>query len=124
MIDEDLNKRLVTELNKRGRQTYGIREFGLRGSFDPAVLNEVFSRFENPVLITGDDHMPDHHAVVIDKLDATIAVVAPCAPHDPLEDAYEREVVHKWVHVMHEQERGSIRRYHLRGSVKWTTRKR
>jgi predicted nuclease of predicted toxin-antitoxin system len=124
VIDEDLNRRLSTELRRRGRVAHGIHELGLRGKLDPFVLADIFSRFADPVLVTGDDHMPDDHAAVLQEWNATVATIQPCDAHDPREDAYEREIVHKWAHVIAEQQTGTIRRYHLSGPVTWTTRKR
>ncbi len=124
VIDEDLNPRLATELKRRGRPAFGVKELGWRGKIDPYILRALAERFDDPVIVTGDDHMPDHHAEIIEQLLPTIATIAPCEPQDPLEDAYEREIVHKWAHVIHAQEKGTIRRYHLTGGVQWTTRKR
>ena len=124
VVDEDLNKRLVGELRHRGRKTSGVRDLGLRGSDDQPLLRKIHSLFPDPVLITGDDHMPDDHAQLIEELGATIATIAPCAPQDPKEDQYEREIVHRWAHVMHTQPKGTRERYSLNGHTKWKTRKR
>jgi hypothetical protein len=124
VVDEDLNKRLVTELRHRGRQISGIRELELRGSDDRPLLQKIHSIFHDSVLITGDDHMPDDHAQLIEELGATIATIAPCAPQDPNEDEYEREIVHRWAHAMHVQPTGTQKRYYLNGPRTWTTRKR
>lgn len=124
VIDEDLNKRLAPELRHRLRPAHFILEFLPTGSDDDVVLAFVAERFTDAVLVTGDNDMPWEHAGAIEETNATVAIVAPCAPQDPNEDAYEREIVHRWAHRMHEQETGTILRYHLSGPVPWTPKKR
>src|SRR5687768_1285014 len=92
---------------------------------DPELLRGVFGGdYNDPVLVTGDDHMPDDHAGLVASLGCTIATIRPGDSYDPLEDLYEREIVHRWAHQIQEQPTGTIRRYSLIGSRTWTTRKR
>jgi hypothetical protein len=124
VFDEDLNKRLATEIKRRLRPARFIREFFPEKTPDPVVLRFVAEKFTDAVLVTGDDSMPWVHATTVAATSATIAVVSPCAPQDPNEDAYEREIVHKWAHRIHEQPSGTVMRYHLTGPVPWKPRKR
>ena len=102
---------------------------GLREMLDPDVLETVFRKFPQAVLVTGDDRMPEAHPSVIAELEATIATIEPwerrsrppLAEHDVFapDELWKREVVQRWAHVMAGQERGSIRRYSHRQAV-WT----
>lgn len=125
IIDEDLNPRIRTELNRRGRNAKGIAELGLRGSKDPDLLERITQLDPNCVLVTGDDDKPATHAEQLATLEITLAVVA---PHDPgsglTEDQWEREIVHQWVRQIEAQPHGSIRRYTLAGPRRWTPRRR
>jgi hypothetical protein len=125
VVDESLHKRLGTDLRNRGRPACGIYELQLKGTLDPDLLPRLHALYDNFVLVTGDDNMPDEHAEAIAAHPGTtIATVRPGNPHDPRQDAYEREIVHRWAHVIHEQEAGTIRRYSLRTHALWTTKKK
>jgi hypothetical protein len=125
VIDEDLNPRLAVELAGRGIPAVSVvRDLDLGGRLDPDVLRTVFGRYDDAVLVTGDDGMPAEHAHLIHRLGATIATIAPCPSHEPDEDAWERDIVHRHVHAMQEQDAGSIRRYHPSAGVPWTPRRR
>lgn len=125
VIDEDLNPRLASELRGRGMAAVSVvRDLDLGGKLDPEVLRDVFGRYDDAVLVTGDDGMPAEHGDLLASLGATVATIAPCAPQDPDEDAWERDIVHRHIHAMLEQDSGSVRRYHPTGGVKWTPRRR
>jgi hypothetical protein len=124
VIDEDLNKRLATELKRRGRRVYSVAELGLKGTIDPNLLPRLLKDFPDPVLVTGDDHMPETHADLVAELKPTLAIVEPCEADDPLQDEYEREIVHRWVHKMTEQTSGAVIRYRLARPLPWKPRKR
>lgn len=124
LIDADLNKRLAAELRRRGRQAHAVSEFLPEGTLDPDILRYASATFVDAVLVTGDDAMPWEHGDVVAETKATIAVIAPGHPHDPNEDAREREIVHRWAHRIQDQATGTVRRYHLTGPVRWTPRRR
>jgi hypothetical protein len=125
VIDEDLNPRLVTELKYRGRTAVGVRELQLGSSDDEIVIAQVFTIYDDPVLVTGDDDMPAEHADTLELYTATVATIGP-PPRElaSQEDAWERDIVHRWAAAMQDQEMGSIRRYYPSGGSAWTPRKR
>lgn len=115
VIDADLNKRIATELKRRGRTAIALSELRLRQAKDPDLLRSLDERFgDTPwVLVTGDDNTPAVHADVIVEVGATLATIDPRRPPEYLddEDAWGREVAHRWARVMARQPPGSIRRY-------------
>ena len=134
VIDSSLNaRRIASELKKRGRNAISLYELEWDRYKDPPLLRAISDEFEDAVLVTADDTMPlMHEAVVKHELAATIATVEPwdhnrgsvVSKSDQTSDqeAYEREIVHRWVHRMEEQERATIRRYFLGVNRKWTRR--
>lgn len=128
VIDADLNKRIATELKRRGRKAVALSELHLRHAKDPEVLRSLAAHFgdEPWVLVTGDDNMPAVHAGVILKVGATLATVDRRRPpgYGRDEDAWGREVVHRWAHLIERQPSGSIRRYSAGGGRRWTRRRR
>ena len=128
MIDADLNKRIATELKRRGRNAVGVSELRLRHARDPDLLRSLAENFEREhwVLVTGDDNMPAVHADVIAELNATVATIEPRRPTEYIdnEDGWGREIVHRWAHLMERQDPGSIRRYSAGGGRNWVRRRR
>lgn len=123
VIDESLNKRLANELRGRGRSAHSVGDLGLRSALDPELIRELVRRLADPVLVTADDHMPADHADVIAQSGLTIATIEPL-PGDRVDDSYEREVVHRYAHRMHEQESGTVMRYRLARPLRWRERRR
>lgn len=77
------------------------------------------------VLVTGDDSMPAVHADVINEVHATLATIdrrRPPGYED--DDAWGREVTHRWAHLMARQTPGTVRRYGATGSRLWVPRRR
>jgi hypothetical protein len=128
VIDADLNKRIATELKRRGRDAVGVSELQMRHALDPDLLRALAQLFhdEHWVLVTGDDNMPAVHADVIAEVKATIATIDPRrpSPYADNEDGWGREIVHRWAHLMERQPSGMIRRYSEGGSRRWTRRRR
>lgn len=121
VVDADINKRLATELDFRGRRARSLASFQLHGSLDDVVLTRLNDRLEVPwVLLTGDDHMPFDHGELIDELGVTIATVDRRNPAGVLPDTYRRDVGHRWAHVIAEQPAGTVRRYSLGSHRAWT----
>lgn len=127
VIDADLNKRIATELKRRGRTAIALSELQVHRSLDPDLLRALADYFgdEPWVLVTGDDSMPAVHAEVIAEVHATLATVDRRRPpgYDD-DDAWGREITHRWAHVMARQTSGSIRRYGENGGRRWTRRRR
>jgi len=120
-----LNPGLARELTGRGIAAVSVvRDLGLSGKLDPEVLREVFTRYDDAVLVTGDDGMPAEHAQLIASLRATIAIVMPSNRQGQNEDAWERNIVHRDVHAMQQQDPGTALRYHVRGPRPWKPRRR
>ena len=130
VIDEDLNPNLARELRNRGRLASTVEDLRLKSALDPEVIERVFTYFDDPVLITGDDGMPAEHASVLAAFNATVATVTPWRKDDAFvgrwegadhrsEEEWEREIVHRWAHTIQAQKRGTIRRYGLTSSAMW-----
>ena len=102
----------------------GAGQEGLKGADDDVLLQAIADRYEDAVLVTADDHMPEDWARVIVELGSTIAVIAPRV--GDLADAYatdeewERDIVQRWIHVIEEQERSTIRRYWPTTHLPWS----
>lgn len=121
VVDADINKRLATELEARGRRARSLASFQLNRSFDEVVLTRLHDRIDVPwVLLTGDDHMPFDHGDLIKELGVTIATVDRRNPPGVLPDTYRRDVGHRWAHVIAEQPSTTVRRYSLKGHKAWT----
>jgi hypothetical protein len=125
VIDEDLSKRIPTELRRRGRNAKRVTQLGLKGTKDPKLLEQLHDLDPECVLITGDNDMPASHGEDLRRLGTTVAVVHPWDPSSTrTEPEWEHEIVEKWAHRMEEQTAGSIIRYSLNGGRRWTPRKR
>lgn len=128
-IDASLNKRLAGELRHRGRAARSASQEHLhRRVADDALLRAVRERFEDAVLVTGDDQMPEEWAAVIAELGSTIATIVPFDTRLPAaapyldEDAWERDSVHRWAHRMQQQPAGSAWRYSPGAARLWKPR--
>jgi hypothetical protein len=124
VIDENLNPRASTELRRRGRDATRVQELGLRGSPDPQLLRRLDAQLDDWVLVTADDALPEDHATELAEIGGTIATISPDREPGWGLDAWRSEIVHRWAHVMHEQERGTSRRYGLRRHTAWRPRRR
>ncbi len=83
------------------------------------------------VLVTADDKMPDEHRDRVRDLGATLATIdgsweAFCARHslELSQEHFKRETVHRWAHVMQEQDDGEVRRYTPLNHAAWKKRRR
>lgn len=128
VIDASLNKRIATELKRRGRDAIALSELQLRHAKDPDLLRTLAEHFSNQpwVLVTADDNLPAAHAAVVAEVQATVATVDPRRPpaYADDEDAWGREVAHRWAHIMERQQPGTVRRYSDRGGRRWAPRRR
>lgn len=124
VLDEDMLPRLAgVELIGRGRPALALKHTEAVGLADPEVI-ACLGSWTDTMLITTDDNMPSEHGAAIASTGLTIAVVAPRTDDRFSELSWEREIVHRWVHVMAEQEPGSIIRYTPSGHSVWRPRKR
>jgi len=124
VIDENLSHRLGTELRNRGRDAASVKSLGLRGSSDPDLLDKLDGQLDGWVLVTADDALPDSHAEAVARVNATIATISPDRELGWQLEAWRREVVHRWAHVIHDQAPGTVRRYALRRHAAWRVRRR
>lgn len=124
VVDENLSKRLATELSYRGRDAVTVAKLGLRGSADPELLNKLDAQLDDWVLITADDALPETHADVVRAVAATVATINPEREVGWALDPWRREIVHRWAHYFHGQEPGTIRRYGLHRHGRWRERRR
>ena len=126
-LDEDVPKRLAKELRDRGRNTTTIYSTDLKGRRDHELLPELVPRFgPNVVLVTADEDMPEQHGKALREAGMTVAVIdGRHKQHgypDEEQDAWKREVVHRWAHTMQLQAVGTIRRYSLHRHGEWRSR--
>lgn len=128
MIDADLPRRLATELRNRKREAVNLYELGLSHNvLDPDMLQALAEEYRgdrNWTLVTGDDTMPAEHGPVLTEIGATVATIHPEYPKGLTEDAWRRDITHRWAHAMQLQERGTVRRYGANGSRLWRPRRR
>ena|SRR2546427_4078420 len=125
VVDEDLSKRIATELRRRGRTAKTVAALELKGWRDPLLLERLHEIDPDCVLISGDDDMPATHGADLKKYGTTVAVVHPWDPTRPLtEPEWEHEIVQKWAHRIEAQQSGTIWRYTLERGRRWTVRKR
>ena len=123
VLDEDMWPRLATELRGRGKQAIALKNTELVGSDDQDLIKTIGS-WTDTILLTRDDNMPSEHEGAIASVQLTIAVVAPRASDEFTEQSWEREIVHRWVHLMEVQEPSSVVRYTPNGRSLWRPRKR
>jgi hypothetical protein len=94
LLDDSLPGSLAAELERRGRPARSVRDLGLAGAPDAAVLEAAAS--SGAVLVT---------AVALSGARAAVAVVA------GRDETSRREIVHRHAHEMAVQRPGSVRRY-------------
>lgn len=123
VVDADMPSRTRTELWHRGRNVERLQFYGLKNSKDPELLPQLAALLDDWILITGDDKMPFAHADAIAAVDATVATIDPRRPDGITLVAWRLEVVHRWVHKMHEQKPGEVRRYNHKSHRVWTARR-
>ncbi|HUY73240.1 MAG TPA: DUF5615 family PIN-like protein [Candidatus Dormibacteraeota bacterium] len=125
VVDENLDKRISTELGRRGRNAKTVAELELKGWTDPRLLERLAEIDPDCVLITGDDAMPATHAADLARFGTTVAVIAPWDPASELvETQWEHEIAQKWAHRIELQKAGTVVRYSLEATRKWALRKR
>lgn len=122
VVDENLPKRLATELRYRGRDAQPVGALGLRGSSDPELLRKLAAQLDDWLLITADDSLPEEHSGALQDVHGTVATVRPEREEGWPLDPWRREIVHRWAHVMHDQEASTVRRYSLRRHALWRRR--
>jgi hypothetical protein len=123
VLDEDMWPRLATELRGRGKQAIALKNTELKGSDDQDLIKAIGS-WTDTILLTRDDNMPSEHEGAIASVQLTIAVVAPRASDEFTEQSWEREIIHRWLHLIEFQGPGSIIRYTHNGRSLWRPRKR
>lgn len=125
VVDDSLSKRIATEFKRRGRNAVSVSELGLKGEKDPPLLERLNEIDSDCVLITGDDAMPATHAEELRRFGTTVAVIVPWERASGLEEPqWERDIAHRWAHLMEEQPRGTVYRYSRRGRKRWSLRRR
>jgi hypothetical protein len=126
VLDADIDKRMATELRKRGRNVISVYTLGLSKEKDPELLPKLAVMFpgDDWVLFTADDRMPFEHADAVAKSGHAIATIDPRRTDGYTRTLeWRREIVHRWVHMAQGQQRGLIRRYSLNSHRAWRARK-
>lgn len=119
ILDENMPKRLRTELNNRNRQTYRTLELGAGGT-DPQVIKHLTTHLNYDwILVTADDAMPREHRPLLASYGVTVATIAVTPAPTYSIDQWRRDVVHRWAHVMQAQSSGSIKRYWFHRHTAW-----
>jgi hypothetical protein len=120
VLDEDINWKLAAELKRRGRtDATAIYLEKIDGKKDGALLKVLASDYEPCVLVTWDNNLPMVHAAEIAHHRNTVAVVNRAvyeATWTGDEESYVRDVVHRWLHRIEIQPRGTARRYSTTGT--------
>jgi hypothetical protein len=125
VIDESLDKRLASQLEQRGRKAKSTDWLGLVGFKDEPLLRALAQLPENDalILVTGDDAMPGEHSGLLAALGLTVATVDGRRLPDWGPEEWKKEIVHRWAHVMNEQQAGTMRRYGLMRHGPWRPRR-
>lgn len=110
VLDEGLPRAVAPELRARGRDAASVYELGLAGATDAELLAGLAERGEALVLVTADDQLPLRPAVLGPPRPAMAVLDPPGAGAATLE-AWRRETVARWAHVMQRQRPGTLRRY-------------
>jgi hypothetical protein len=112
VIDEDMNWKLARELRRRGMIAKAVKELGLHGLKDGALIKALAELNERCVLVTYDGKMPFSHRAQLDHFGTTLAVVGRRTKRDGLnEDELYRDVVHRNAHRMAIQPQSTSYRY-------------
>jgi len=75
-LDEDLPKRLATELNRRGRNALSVYADEKKGTLDGDLVSMLYERFgQDVVLVTANESMPIEHEAVLTATGVALAVV-------------------------------------------------
>lgn len=125
-IDASINKRLATELSNRGRDAVSAQAMGWKNLKDPPLMHAAARHFgaADWVMVTSDDRMPLTHGPIVAELRITLATLdGRWERYSDDQEAYKRDVVHRWAHVMAEQEPGHVRRYSPSTHRLWTPRR-
>ncbi len=127
MVDASLDHRLAVELESRGRNAVSAKRLGLDRLQDDVLLPRLVDlhRGLDWMLITSDDNMPAEHGGLITSLGGiTVATIdGQWKGHGLEQEQWKCEVVHRWVHVMHDQDPLTIRRYSQASHRLWTPRR-
>lgn len=131
VVDESLDKRLATELEGRGFAAASAASLNLLRKNDEFVLNRLAKLQKAWVLVTADDAMPEEHNALIRQIHATIATIdgeweRVCTERGlrRTQEEFKRDSVHRWAHIMAEQEAGSVMRYTPFNRHEWRPRTR
>ena len=125
VVDADVDNRVATELKARGRDAIALSELELHRLKDEPLLRALVDTLGDPstwILVTGDDSMPDDHGDVLRALRITLATIDPRRPDSTSEDAWRKDVIHRWAHAVQGQTSGSLRRYSLTRHGEWRPR--
>ena len=98
VVDADVDNRVATELKARGRDATALSELELHRLKDEPLLRALVDTLGDPstwILVSGDDSMPDDHAVVLSALRVTLATVDPRRPDLVNEASWRRDVIHR-----------------------------
>jgi hypothetical protein len=131
VIDASMDKRIATNLKKRGRRAVSAAEQGWGKLKDPPLLRALAQLNDPWVLVTADDRLPFEHAGVVAEVGATIATLDSewgriCARvgRSIWRVEYDHDTVHRWAHVMESQAERSIRRYSITSHALWRSRRK
>jgi hypothetical protein len=75
VVDECLDKRLASELNRRGRPAKSVSALGMRSLDDPQLFQALAKLGQPYVIVTADEAMPLDWMAAIEALGVTVAVV-------------------------------------------------
>lgn len=123
VVDENLDSRLGSQLEQRGRRAMSLDRLGLAGTKDEPLLRAIAELDEaDPILLTGDDDMPQEHGALIRALGLTIATVDGQVGAGWGREEWKKETVHRWAHVINAQDPRRIERYSPHHHAEWRPR--
>jgi hypothetical protein len=122
VFDEDMPRRLSTQMQNRCRTAVRVTELGLRGTDDPDLIAILAERHPDCVLVTGNYWMPEEHVAAVRASPIAIAAIDPRVPAGYAQHEWRCDVAHRWAHSIQGQRAGSVKRYAIGSSGRWTPR--
>jgi hypothetical protein len=114
VLDADINWKLAHELRSRGRtDATALRIEGIDSLKDGAVLKTLAAEYDPCIFVTWDNKMFKAHAAELRHHGSTLAVVSRAGflNWTGTEESYVRDVIHRWVHRMEQQEGPGVTLY-------------
>ena len=122
VLDEALPRAVALELRGRGRRAESVYELGLVGLTDAELLAALLERKVAGVLVTADLELSRHASAAWAGGLLAMAGLDPPGTTAATPEAWRRETVARWAHVIERQPAGTLVRYGPAGYRPWVRR--